>query len=320
MNGLYGCLVRPKEFWLIGTPICLGLILAFLFLSRPYDGWEWLNRAAAESILKTGLPHLPFPLSTDRLLLFHPPSWCYLAGLTANIFGGSEWAYRAHALIVFVLAGWIGTLILKELGGGLKEASLFLYLYMTNPAAVQGFLSMDFSDGNLLPLTTLLFILLWLRAEKIQEPFPWLRTGFAFCLCLWAKLTTPLALPLCSLWRVGILRTLKWAVCGGLLFLASWSLYCGWVVSRVSEIHFSSLLIRPLSYLWEGFGWHPPGTRPLHMTILYVTRVVLYFGVFLVPVGAWGAWEAFKQKRGQILWLFGGIVFLTYFAVEAAAG
>ena len=175
--------IRPEYLLII---LLLAVALSVPLLNKPYLYWEWLNLSAAESILETGMPRAA--LWSDDPLLIHPPSWAYAIAFSQGILGNHFWSARLPGLCVFLVTGLLLWLLILQLGYGMVTAHVASVIYLTNPFALQGMLSLDFTDGSLLPLSAVLFSLVSVASRSHPLRTQVVMLGLCLCFAFWAKI------------------------------------------------------------------------------------------------------------------------------------
>ena len=202
---------RRSGWWLAGVA-SLTLVAASLWLigpqlSRPFVYDDVSFALGARAIAATGLPFgnqgylLHLYWQRDQWALWHPPLYIYLLGGTVALFGENEPAARSLGVLSLLIAAAftfdLARRAVREHGGepesGLAAGVLAVALLVLNPLAIQATLVLDIDNTVLMVLVT---AFVWLA---IRLPERWgLRTvvglSVLFAVCLWAKLTTPLAL------------------------------------------------------------------------------------------------------------------------------
>jgi len=186
----------------------------------------------AKATSETGLPVYYRGEATPRHLgLYHPPLYIYTLATQIKLFGFSENTVRAFGLACALLTAYLALLLSRSL---LPRSSqhvyriVFLGVYLLNPYTLANATLPDI-DSTILPPLMTLFALLLLRKKGNTA------LAVVFCVLLWAKLTTPLALIPFSLiyWRCSgesirrLLMRAVWVFGGGaLLFLGTYWIYC----------------------------------------------------------------------------------------------
>ncbi len=270
------------------------VLLALPFVGQPIDSWEWLNRCAGERIVAWGLPVVDYPVGDEpaapparpTLLLIHPPSSAYLIASALRLLGDGDGPARVPGLLaVLVTAAVLATLVRRHgtptIGWAPAAAAA---LYLVHPAALHGALYLSFSEGTLLPLTWILFLLAWFetlgRALAVRVAV----LGLAFALALWAKITTSLALPAAAALvglateglGTGMILGAGIGVLGAAAFLGSWWLYLAHLAT-LTGLAPGALWMAPFSYLaGEAQVFSIAGLA------LNAARTLLYLGPFLV--------------------------------------
>jgi hypothetical protein len=186
----------------------------------------------AKATSETGLPvYYRGEATPHHLGLYHPPLYIYALAAQIKLFGFSENTVRAFGLACALLTAYLALLLSRDL---LPEPNqriyrvAFLGVYLLNPYTLANATLPDI-DSTILPPLMTLFALLLLKKKSS------LALSIVFCVLLWTKLTTPLALVPFSLvyWKFNqepiqkvLLRAIQVFGGGTLLFLATYWIYC----------------------------------------------------------------------------------------------
>lgn len=205
----------------------------------------------AKAISETGTPfHYRGETDPHSLGLWHPPLYANSLAAYVKVFGFNENSVRAFGMFCTLLSAFLCILIYQELFKTKEPYSdriilIFLSLFLLHPYTIANTTVPDI-DSTVLPITILIFIYGIIRitnqcAISTQSTWPakaGLILSALFALNLWAKLTTPLALiPVAFLillikgWslRRSAALTFMVAALGGVIFLASYALYCNFL-------------------------------------------------------------------------------------------
>lgn len=286
----------------ISAPVVVFVMLAVPFLNQPVDTWEWLNLCAGQRIAATGVPSLEYPVAQasgpasesvgrPALLLMHPPSSAYLIAVALRLFGYGEWQARLPGLLAVVLtAAFLLILVRRLFRDDRKTADrlgfVALCLYLIHPGTLQGALYLGFSDGTLLPLSWLLFLLAWFETLNRPRVVRVSMLGLCFAIALWAKITTSLALPVSMAivtWGMegfgpaGLMFT-GVAGMGLVLFLGSWWAYATYLASLVG-LPAVTLWTEPFQYLMREGRVVEASLSGLLLTL---SRTFIFLGPLLV--------------------------------------
>ena len=280
--------------------LILFVLISLPFLVRPIDGWEWLSHAAASQVAERGIPATSASCDYDSLLLMHPPLAVYTMGLGQKLFGGGTASMRLTGLLIgmaVVIALFLLTRSVAAAG------AVVTALWLTNPAAVQGALYLQFGEGTILPLGFILFAWAWIRHWNRPLLIQTIALGLPMALCLWSRVSTSLALPV-ALWlaslflyRYGEMKE-PWAVSfkksfrvtlaatffGGGIFLFTWSFFV-FIISRIEQLSFAVLWQIPFRYIViEGTNGILRFSEWDYLQLLATpfVRITLYFGFYLI--------------------------------------
>jgi hypothetical protein len=229
--------------------VAASLWLIWPQLSRPFVYDDVSFALGAQAVAETGRPFgnqgylLHLYWEREQWALWHPPLYVYLLGLTVWLFGDGEPAARslgvASLLTCAALAFDLARRAVREYGGtpnqALVASVLAVALLVLNPLSIQATMILDIDNTVLMALIT---AFVW---AVVRLPDRWgtrIIVGLALllALCLWAKLTTPLALGLAVVF-VRLFQGQGWgrgwpgalgaaATCalGAAVFLATWLL------------------------------------------------------------------------------------------------
>ncbi|MBI2217759.1 MAG: hypothetical protein HYU51_10710 [Candidatus Rokubacteria bacterium] len=329
----------PKTVAALVAPCLLFLVLALPFLDHPADTWEWLSLAAARQVLATGVPAVVGDERDGnhavRPLLIHPPSSAHLMASFLMVLGDAPWAARLSGVLVAVVTALALARLVFTLSSGdrvvaARAAVLAAWLYLLHPATLQGALYLGFSDGTLLPLSWVVFLLGWTWAMTRPTRTRILVGGIGLACALWAKITTSVALPavvglvLLASERLVPALTLAAGTIGlGLgLFLATWSAYVLYVSSAVGQPA-ASVWADPFQYAFAEMNAAPSATE----LGVAVARVLLFLGPFLLVAAAvaTGRRLARSVRERRVAWdalipLLATAVLVAYIAVPGGVG
>jgi len=312
-------------------PLWLGLAAAYILLilpriGKPIIGWEALVWQIPHEIATHGYAALRFFCS--------PPLYDSILAASFKIFGISEISIRLTGMIHFVIM----PVMIYFLAGAMTEekdtppvAFIASVIFFTAPLIIQGSLIIDRSDMTVLTFMLTLFYLTLLRSEGRPLAYRVALLGILYAVCLWAKLTTPLAclaaVPLayilCGRVKYGILFSLGVFISGIALFVITWGAFCFFLVgmSRFFEplsyyaVAASGTILKLKSGLFSGI-------------ILDLFRIYLWFSPLLLMLGALAAFAVFKRilkepaaaiKDAQLL-IFISVVAAGYLYANATFG
>jgi hypothetical protein len=188
--------------------------------------------AVAKATSETGVPiYYRGEATAHHLGLYHPPLYIYALAAQIKVFGFSENTVRAFGLACALFTAYLALALSRN---WLPERSqdiytfAFLGIYLLNPYTAANTTLPDI-DSTILPPLMTLFVLFLIKNKSN------LALASVFCLLLWAKLTTPLALVPFALacWKFSgepmgrlLRRTILVFGGGALLFLATYWIYC----------------------------------------------------------------------------------------------
>ncbi|MEO5950637.1 MAG: glycosyltransferase family 39 protein [Candidatus Saccharimonadales bacterium] len=197
---------------------------------------------------------------------YHPTLYINLLAGFIRIFGFNETVVRAFGLICVLLSAYLLILIMRLL---INKASRFepllLGLFLLNPYTISNATLPDI-DPTILPLVILLFIYASIRYVLNNQLFKnktIIVLGLLFALALWAKLTTPLILPVFLLYlswissnsiRTSLLFTIKVFVLGITTFVFTYLIYCLALKLSISYTY---------TFLWASFTKGTSSEGPL---------------------------------------------------------
>lgn len=309
---------RAKLLALAG--ICYFLFHAVPKAGEPLKVFEWEYYSAAENAAATGVP---VEYGTGLPAVEHPPLYVYLLAGVMKLSGVSVPAARLTGMALALLTCAPLFLLARSLGAGWPAFAGAAALYLTSPAVIQGSGIIGAADTGLLPALLLFFC--WALLELRRRPaFFWPAAGL-FCLCLWAKFTTSLALPVFFLgWRVierdpaGFRRELALFAAGAAGFLLTWGAYCALVPGFG---YFAEPLLYPFPQLTAGLKSGSVARKVLAASG-ELLRVAAWTTPFLLFAAAWrpsaGSPDKERQLRGLAALAFA--LFAGYTAVRGTGG
>lgn len=331
----------------VSVPVIVFVALAVPFLNQPIDTWEWLNLCMGQQIAATGVPSVDYPVAAEpgatversgqpTPLLIHPPSSAFLSAASLRLFGDGEWQARLLGVLAVVATGVILAILAQRLPQDDRRKAdgvglLAICLYLVHPATVQGALYLGFSEGTLLPLSWVLFLLAWFQTQDR----PWVvrvsTLGICFAIALWAKITTSLALPLSAaivVWGMeGFVRAVLLltgvTTLGLLLFLGSWLIYVMHLVG-LTGVSAETLWSEPFHYL---MGEGRVVDISAGSVLLNVSRTFVFLGPPLVFMAAVTVARRVGQyiqdhqaKPEDLIPLLAAVVLLGYWALPGGTG
>jgi hypothetical protein len=257
----------------------------------------------------------------------HPPLYPMILTVPFLLFGATFQVARITNAFYILLTAWFIFKLSKYLSN--RNSGLWAaVIYLLSPSVIQGSLSMDVADANLLPLGFVLFAWSCVFASNIPRSFlQKILVGLTIAFCFWAKVTASMAL------FVGILtypfinpkkrdndwlRIVVGCLIGGAVFIVTWIsisfvfwgkescmsiLSAPWVALK-SNLESSNFMMR-LSSLG-----------------LNLLRIVFWFSPFFLILVFWQDWLLWKNRNklnlSRIAFL-GWISFL-YFLVFLVVG
>lgn len=169
---------------------------------------------------------------------YHPTLYINSLALFIRVFGYNETSVRFFGVLCTLVSAFLLILILRLIIKRNDSAeSLFLGLFLLNPYTIANTTLPDI-DSTILPVVLLLFIYFSIR-YVLQKTDVGNRAvlilGLLFGLALWAKLTTPLIIPVFLFclgviafkeYKRSLLLTLKVTLIGALAFIVTYLAYC----------------------------------------------------------------------------------------------
>jgi 4-amino-4-deoxy-L-arabinose transferase-like glycosyltransferase len=198
---------------------------------------------------ETGLPIYYRGQDNPRHLgIYHPPLYIYSLAGFVKIFGFNEISVRFFGLICVLLTVYILVLLIKKLFPLEDRQSLisiiFVSLFLSHPYTIANTTLPDI-DQTILPLTLSLYLYFIVNLVMNQSLIGYdkkfkyrdaiIILSLIFCLNLWAKLTTPLALIPATFFiliaaRVSFFKAIKTtifiSILGMGIFLVTYAAYC----------------------------------------------------------------------------------------------
>lgn len=301
--------------WIAWIGFFLFLILPHL--NRPVLGWELFNWETAKEIALQGPAVVQYFLS--------PALYPSLLAFFFTIGGVSEAVVRITGILCIIIMPIAIYHLIKEIS--CKEDFFHAVLiagalFLTSPAVIQGSLTIDQADSTLLaPLFCLFYITLF-KTERYSFRHRSLLLAIIFALCLWTKITTPLAcvvaIPLAFFSqkeiKKGVVFSLGVFITGGVIFLTGWFLYCQLIAG--SHKFFDPFTFYTHAAKDTVFSFSR-GTVSKIITDIF--RVTLWFSpLFLLLAGVviprvWKKDDHGESPRKALfLAIFAAVVFITY--------
>ncbi len=215
----------------------------------------------SHSTSETGLPiYYRGQDNPQHLGIYHPPLYIYALAGFVKVFGFSEISVRFFGLFCVLLTVFFSVLLIKKLFPVEDKLGLisitFISLFLSHPYTIANTTLPDI-DQTILPLTVSLFLFFLVSLqmnqsfkghnEKCKYRDAVIILSLIFCLNLWAKLTTPLALIPTTFFMLiasresyfkAIKTTSLIGVMGLVMFLFTYAAYC----------HYADL---PMSYTFD---------------------------------------------------------------------
>lgn len=277
--------------WIILSAAYILLVLPRM--SRPILGWEALVWQIPRDIADHGYTAVRF--------FYLPPLYDSLIAASFKMFGLSEFSARLPGMISFLIMPVMIYLLVKETT---KEKDLLPVvliagaIFFTAPLVVQGSLIIDRSDTTILTLALTLFYLVLLKTERRPLIYRIVSLGALYAVCLWVKVTTPLAclaaVPLAYIFsgrfKYGIILSLGVFVSGIALFIMTWGAFCFFITGM-------GRFLEPLGYYGTAASDAILTLRSglLIRIVLDIFRIYLWFSPLLLILGALAAFDVFKR-------------------------
>lgn len=310
--------LKNKSVW-IGLFIVSFFALVIPQIQRLFVADEIAFVSTAHGIATTGMPIFMGAGNNIQIGLWHPTLYSNILAASFKIFGVHEWSARMVSVIFTLLTLLVIYLIMKHLAFSNFSKVLAISIFLFNPLVVQGSLLVDI-DNSVLMFFVALFVYAYVKLDR-EKPKNLLLLGILFATALWAKIPTPPVLILSILvfhalnkeYKKGLLESIAIGLVGGMVFLATWFLYCnlfdlpflqpfihniGYVGVGTNKIHFL------LTHLW-GFKnilfWATPFFILL-MFIVSISRAKIYL-------------KNRKLEAIDFLVIVGLLIFLEYLIV-----
>ncbi len=304
----------------LALPIAIFLSLVFMLLSihEPITYDEMWGFEGGRQILSKGIP----VSWTGGYDLGNTPLYWYLLAFFFNLFGVSDTVARIPGIVntigTALLLYLIGRMTFQDHARGYLIGSLSCFLYLLNPATIQGSLIVDI-DCAMLPVLSTALVACFLWVIQYNDGKRWIWLGLLLAVSLWAKLTTPLLLfGIIALYtfldrgiRSGINKTLITAVFGIGGFLFSW-----WLYTAIKDVPF----VYPFEYMIASFmGKQLSGSawERLNLAFRFFIQLALWWSPFLLLLSLLGGIERIKSFFERpllipwdvpILFVFTGII------------
>lgn len=314
-------MISRTKILLLAAIACYFLLHSVPKTGEPMKVFEWEYFSAAESAASTGLP---LEYGTREPAVEHPPLYVHLLALVMKLSGPGIRPARLMGVLLVLSACVPLFLLVRSLGAGLAAFVAAMLLFLSNPAVIQGSTIIGAADTGLLPPLLLFFC--WAIVSFRGRPGLYGSAAGAalFCLCLWAKFTTSLVLPVFFLgWRAterdtaGFRRELLVFASGAVLFTLSWAVYCYFVVGMA---YFTGPLAYPFPQITAGM---PYGglLQKLPRLIAEFMRVAVWVSPFLLFAAAASFPDRGEKGRdGLGLLLLGTAIFLIYTSIRGTGG
>lgn len=260
-------------------------------LNAPLAEWDRVCLSAAENWSK-GI--------SSAWLFDHPPLYPAFLALVFRIFGVSV----SVARLANVLCVLVTTLVTYKLASRLsnREAGLWaVALYLLCPISIQGMTSMDVADTSLLPLGFVLLAYCINRTYYKPNVLNAAIVGFVVAFCLWAKVTSTLALVVGVLFyplinRKGLTPWLKIATgsilgCG--IFLITW-------VSISIPLWGNNSCFTVLATPWSAISVTINDADLFGKFLafgLYSLRIAFWFSPFFLALWMWKVWSIWRTRK-----------------------
>lgn len=269
------------------------LLCVFPHLRRPIVGWEALVWEVPATIATKGFAAVRF--------FYLPPLYDSLIALSFKVLGIAEISARIPGIVCFLMMPALVYLLAEKISS--KEdrrptAVIAAILFATSPLVAQGSLLIDRSDTTVLTLALLLFYLVLLGTEGRPLLRRIVPLSALYALCLWTKVTTPLAClaavplvyALCRRFREGVLLSAGVFGIGAALFALTWGLFC---LLAASPERF----IEPFRYYAAAASSTTTAIRSgiLIKMALDIFRIYLWFSPFLLALAGLAATGIFKR-------------------------
>jgi 4-amino-4-deoxy-L-arabinose transferase-like glycosyltransferase len=319
--------IRPAVALVVA---CLALFLGCVAVSwdKPLVGdmvpYLWWARA----IVETGAPVIVFnPDDPPYPANMHPPLYPYLVALSFRLFGDGVRSSIYVNLAAFLATVVVTGVIARRLGAPPGAIALIVAVLLVHPFAIQSTLLTD-TDTSILPLAVMGYTLLLLTVKDRMTLAVTLLLGLSFGVCLWAKFTTPLALPVVTALFLGLrgqpgpgLRA------GAAILITGVAFFLGTHAAFAAATGLSP---------WEPIAWPATKARAdltgnlgsafANVVATLKTDILWYTPPFVLLVLMALAWRARRYLRERVVegvdlvWLLGWVVYLTYTVIIPTDG
>jgi 4-amino-4-deoxy-L-arabinose transferase-like glycosyltransferase len=310
--------LKNKSVW-IGLFIISYFVLVIPQIQKLFIADEIDFVKTAHGIATTGMPIYMGSGNNIQMGLWHPTLYSNLLAASFKIFGVHEWSARMVSVLFTLLTLLVIYLIMKHLAFSNFSKELAILIFLFNPLIVQGSLLIDI-DNSILMFFIALFVYAYLKLDR-EKPKNLLLLGILFATALWAKIPTPPVLILSILifhtlnreYKRGLLESLVIGVVGGIIFLATWILYC-----NLFDLPF-------LQPFMHNIGYVGVGTNEIHflLTHLWGFKNILFwatpFFILLILVVSLNRAKIYHKNRKleaiDFLIIVGLLIFLEYLIV-----
>lgn len=305
----------------------LGLAAAYIFLvlprlGKPMLGWEALVWDIPYQIATHGYSAVRY--------FYIPPLYDSFIALSFRIFSISEFSARIPGICCFLFMPAAIYFLTKAISASRDRLPVFFIacaMFITAPIVIQGSLLIDRSDTTLLMLALTLFYLCIFKMEDRFSVPAMLSASGLYALCLWTKVTTPLAclvsIPLaymiCGKIRKGLFVSLGIFSIGAVFFAVTWGAFCYFIAGM-------GRFFEPFAYYKASASGTLLGARSgaLIRIVLDLFRIYLWLSPFLLILSILAAWKLFAgnlKREAHVkemqLAIFAGVVFAGYLYANA---
>lgn len=298
------------------------LFLIIPQLKKPILGWGYYMWQVAQDIAQHGFSSVKF--------FVLPPLYTSLMAASFKIFGMSELSARLPGVVCFILMPPVIYFLIREITDAKDRfltVAVAAALFLSSPAAIQGSLVIEHSDTTLFMLLISLFYIFLFKSENRSLTYCAVFLGIVYGLCLWAKVTTALAiivaLPIAYFLngeiKNGIKRFPVIVITGIIFFIMSWGAFCYFAAGIK---HF----LDPIAYYTASAAdtLLVFNAAVLKKIALDIFRIILWFSPLLLLLAAFSVFDIFEsraanayRKKDMHLIVFSGIVFFVYLYANA---
>ena len=295
--------LTPRRWW--PWSLIIGVVfLAVLLNYRPLHDPIAQDGSLLSVIARVGLGEMP----PNRVLLesgagmWRPMLYQILLNTLARTVGSELIFARMLGLVLglltAVLIGWLVILIKRHQSMRWWPVAIAMAAFLTNPFGRLGMLHLDIDTSVMPPILLILAGSAILLSHRFRLSTLILSAGFQ-ALAFWAKLTTPLLVPLSLAFRLRLDRR-NWSFlwipatvlsAGGALYALSWAVYCS-----VMGYPFPGMFTRIAGVFTE----RPTAGKDIGSIFRHLIGLVYWFNPAFLVLWIACTWKLFRRRyNGQ---------------------